>query len=480
MTTPFPESASYSGYDAPSRIEADLFDLEIVGDLPPLPGGTWYRCGPDPQYPPLHGDDFFLSGDGMMSMFRFADGHVDYRSRYVRTPRFLAERAARRRLFGDYRNPFTDDPSVRGVDRAQVNTSAFWHAGRLFALKEDSRPYEVHPDTLETRGVFDWNGALRSLTVTAHPKVDPVSGEMLFFGYEAGGLATRDIAFCAADAQGRLIREEWFEAPYCAMVHDFAITRDYVIFPLYPTIADLERMKLGGPHWMSDMAQPTHIAIMPRKGTVADIRWFRHRGCHAYHVINAWNDGTRVYLDQVLAQINPFPFIPDVSGAPYDLQKAVTIPTRWSFDFGAAGDTLDERPLARLAGDIPRIDERRLGLPYRFAYLGGVDPAQAMHKTGPVGGGFNLVCKLDVRSGVAETWHGNGACTFQEPLFVPAGEGEDDGYVLCVIDRHDENRSDVGVFDARSIARGPLALIRLPIRLRLAIHGCWVGASAPA
>ncbi len=100
MTKSFPETPSFTGYNAPSRVEADIFDLEIHGELPAELNGVWYRMTPDPQYPPRLGDDIFISGDGMISSFRFENGHCDYKSRYVRTARFLAERKARRGLFG--------------------------------------------------------------------------------------------------------------------------------------------------------------------------------------------------------------------------------------------------------------------------------------------------------------------------------------------------------------------------------------------
>jgi len=112
VTKPFPNTASFQGYNAPSRVEADIFDLEIHGELPREISGCWYRMTPDPQFPPRLGDDVYISGDGMISQFRFEDGHVDYKSRYVRTERFLAERKARRSLFGVYRNKYTDDASV--------------------------------------------------------------------------------------------------------------------------------------------------------------------------------------------------------------------------------------------------------------------------------------------------------------------------------------------------------------------------------
>ena len=473
MTKPFPDTASFAGYNAPSRVEADIFDLEIHGELPRELNGAWYRMTPDPQFPPRLGDDIYISGDGMISMFRFQDGHVDYRSRYVRTERFVAERKARRALFGAYRNRFTDDPSVEGVDRTVANTSPIWHAGRLFATKEDGLPYEVDPDTLETLGRFDWDGELKTRTVSAHPKIDPRTGELLFFGYESSGDASCDMAFGVADAKGRLVSEEWFQAPYPGMVHDFAITRDYAIFPVFPTIVELDRMKAGGPHWMSDISQDCWVAVIPRDGGVKGLRWFRRPGGQFFHVINAFNEGETITLDLCVSEMNSFPYIPDVSGIPYDPQKASAFPSRWTLDLTRNDDKIDERVISHVPGDVPRIDDRRIGQRYRQAWMGMVDPTRAMRFSGPVGAGFNMVGRLDIETAETDAWYGSDDDSFQEPQFVPAGAGETDGYVLAVIERHAQNLSDVGVFRAGRMADGPLALIRMPLRLRGAVHGCW-------
>src|SRR5690554_2236413 len=100
MTQPFPASMDFSGHNEPCRMECDIYDLVVEGELPREINGAWYRSVPDPQYPPRLGDDVFISGDGMISAFFFQDGHVDYRMRYVMTERLKLERAARRSLFG--------------------------------------------------------------------------------------------------------------------------------------------------------------------------------------------------------------------------------------------------------------------------------------------------------------------------------------------------------------------------------------------
>ena len=113
----FPDSRVFRGFNAPVRVEADVYNLEIQGEIPASLDGTFFRLAADSQYPPMVGDqDIYLNGDGMMTMVRFAGGHADLKTRYVQTDRFKAERAARRSLFGRYRNKFTDDASVAGVD----------------------------------------------------------------------------------------------------------------------------------------------------------------------------------------------------------------------------------------------------------------------------------------------------------------------------------------------------------------------------
>jgi carotenoid cleavage dioxygenase len=152
MTQDFPDTFDFSGFNEPTRLEAEVYDLVVEGEIPAEIDGTWYRLTPEPQYPPMLGHDTYLSGDGMISMFQFKNGHVDYKSRYVRTDRLKAEREARRGLFGLYRNPYTDDPSVQGINRTVANTTPVWHGNRLMCLKEDGLPYEVDPETLETKG----------------------------------------------------------------------------------------------------------------------------------------------------------------------------------------------------------------------------------------------------------------------------------------------------------------------------------------
>jgi len=476
MTQPFPATPDFSGHNAPSRVECDIYDLVVEGTLPAEINGNWYRSIPDPQYPPMLGDDTFLSGDGMVSVFRFENGHVDFRMRYVQTERWHNERRARRSLYGLYRNPYTDDPSVRGSRRGAANTTPIFHAGRLLAAKEDSRAWEVDPLTLETRGEWDYQGRLRSPTMTAHPRIDPETGEMFFFGYEAGGLASRDVAYCIANREGELIREEWFEAPYCALMHDFAVTKEHAIFPVFPIVADLARLKAGGPHWAWDATKDSFIGIMPRYGSVTEMRWFRAPPCSAFHFINAFTSGHTVHLDFSVANVPVFPFIRDASNlhvAPQDISGEMT---RWSFDLSKPGNDFERYRLGP-AGDLPRIADRDAMRDYRITYYGRVDPTLAPPiLTGPVGAGFNVLTRLDVHSGHATTLAMDARSTLQEPVHIPSNDPAHEGYLAFVVDLHDQNLSEVHLVEASHPERGSLARIKIPLRLRSGVHGTWVPA----
>ena len=164
MTAPFPQTMDYSGHNAPSRIECDIYDLVVEGNLPPEIRGIWYQSVPDPQYHTSSGKDTFLRGDGLERSFAFdGAGHVDFKQRYIRTERWLLEHQARKALFGAYRNPFTDDPAVAGGKRrSAANTAPFFHGGRVLAFKEDSPPWEVDPLTLETKGEWTFGGKLHN------------------------------------------------------------------------------------------------------------------------------------------------------------------------------------------------------------------------------------------------------------------------------------------------------------------------------
>ena len=483
MRDTFPDKPIFTGFNAPRRIEAEVADLEVIGELPPALEGVFYRCGPDPKYPPKYGDDINLNGDGMVTLFRFHDGHVDFRSRYVRTEKFELEAAARRALFGVYRNPYTDDASVAGKDRTTANTNIVFHAGRLFALKEDGLPHELDPFTLATRGRYDYGGRLRSKTFTAHPKIDPATGEMIAFGYEATGLASRDMAVQVIDPAGELVREEFFEAPYCSFQHDFAVTDRHIVFALMPCTADDDRMRAGGAHWMFEPDREVAIGVMARDGSPQGIRWFRGEARGIGHFLNAYDDGDKVVVDGFVSARNQFPFIANADGAPFDREQATPRLSRWTFDLASNSDTFEQETLFQDFMEMPRVDDRFAMRPHRYGFTTLIDPSKPLNVAGTIGLGWNTLARVDLQARTQSRYYVGDHSTAQEPQFIPRSPDapEADGYLLCVVTRYDgEPRSELIVLDTARMEDGPVATVRMPFRLRGAIHGNWVSAEALA
>ncbi|WP_129791351.1 carotenoid oxygenase family protein [Sphingosinicella sp. CPCC 101087] len=469
MTQPirFPEIQLYSGWGEPMRTECTIDALEIVqGEIPAGLEGTLYRNGADRQYPSGRDDDIFIDGEGMFHMFRFGGGQVDYKCRWVRTARFEVQEQARRGLFGRYRNTFTNDPSVQGVHMGTANTTAMFHAGHLYALKEDDLPYEVDPDTLATIGRTDMQGQIGATRFTAHPKVDPISNELLGFAYQARGDGTKDIAYYLFDKDGRKIKEIWFEMPYAACVHDFAVTDEWIVLPFFPLITDMDAVKAGGSFFQWHPDEETVIALVPRYGDAEGIRWFRGPATSAGHMMNAYRDGSKIHLDVCLYEGNCFPFFTTPSGE--TTEPVPPFLTRITMDLSRNDDAFGKRRLCNVPSEMPRTDDRYQGRPYRQGYM-------IVYRSAD---GSSSIGRIDQETGALDVWSPGPGDTVQECQFVPRtpDSPEGDGWLLVPVGRVSKVRSDLVILDAQNLAAGPVATVKLPVRVRSTFHGTWVPA----
>lgn len=479
--TGFPQTPYFVGLNEPVGKQVALTGLAVEGTLPPEVHGSFYRAVPDPAYPPKFANDHTLSGDGMVSRLSFnGDGTADFTMKFVDTARHLAEEELGRARFGKYRNPYTDDADMRGTDRTVANTTPVWHAGRLLMAKEDGRPYRVDPITLETLGSYDFGGALKSETMTAHVRIDAATGELFFYGYEADGLASTKVAYCIVGPDGVLMREQWFDAPYCAMMHDFTITENYALFPIYPTTADLDRLKAGGEHWHHHPELDSWLGVMPRYGDVSEMRWFKGpKGVMSYHMMNAWEgpDGL-INFDQCLANTNAFAFVREPSGIemqPWEIKGALT---RWTVDYTGSSDVVAEAEVGP-PGDFPVIPAARQGKPYSHGWMLTMNPEMQGPPVmgGPVGAMFNLLLRVDMHGGPPQALPLPPGWCYNEPVHVPSATPGHEGYLVFIVDNQTgENDFEhfAWVVDGGNIAAGPLATVRIPARLRPQVHGWWV------
>lgn len=465
MSKPFPDHPFLRGNFAPLSFEADARDLPVRGEFPKDLAGTLYRNGPNPQYAPKDGQYHWFVGDGMLHAFQVEDGRVHYRNRWVRTPRFELERDNNRPLYGFFGNPMTTDPIALGKDSGVANTNVVVHGGRVFALEEAHAPFEVDPHTLAPKGYETFQDKVQG-RFTAHPKLDPETGEMLGFAYSVGGFFTDKLAYYVIDKTGTMTRSEVFQAPYSAMVHDFITTRNHVIFPIMPLTGSLDRAMKGKPAFAWEPEKGNRIGIMRRDASTSSIRWFQGPASYVFHPMNAWEEGDRIIAD--VMQYGAAPLFPNPDGTPGDERKAVAKLVRWTFDLAGNTDTYKEEPLDDLQGEFPRFDERFAGLSYRHGFYAFYEPEQRKF-TGSFGG----LVHQDAKSGARKMWRAPAGDAVSEPVFVPrrpdAEEG--DGYLLAVVYRGEEKRSDLCAFDAMAIDAGPVGTAMLGHRVPYGFHG---------
>lgn len=476
-------SSSDSDFFAPMRFEAEVLDCEVEGSLPAALQGTFYRSCADRRFAPLYADDTPYNSDGAVDQFRFYDGHVDFLSRYVRTERFLAERKAHRALFGRYRNRSTSDPSVRHLSHNTANTTPIVHGGMLFSMKEESLPTRMDPSTLDTLGEWNFSGKITAKTFTAHPKLDPFTGELIAFSYEAKGDCSDDIAVYVIDKNAAVTNEIWFKVPVVSSMHDMAITDRHVILPTTGMVTSPERLQRGELHWAYDPTVPAHVAIVPRNGKAKDVRWFHGTPDQAMlvHTTNAWSEGNKVILEAPVAAENFHPYFPRVDGLPNDPARYVPTMRRWTFDLDSNSDGWQEEILfgGMKVTSFTRIDDRYLTRKNRYSFMMTSDPSL------PVNREFadtlavrvsNAWYRFDHLSGSIDKFSAGDSYGVSEPQFVPRSPAapEGDGYLIGVVNDFRTLRSELVVVDAMNLAAGAVARVKLPFRLHMQVHGWWV------
>ncbi|MGD0106716.1 MAG: carotenoid oxygenase family protein [Rhodopila sp.] len=448
----------------PIGTEYDVSDLPVAGELPRGLNGTLFRNGPNPQFAPVdpRRHHWFL-GDGMIHAFTLRDGRASHRNRWVRTDKWVAENAAGRSLMSGFGG--ASAPGVGVANTGVANTNIVWFGGRLLALEEAHLPFEMDPATLATRGVQSFDGALQG-PFTAHPKIDPVTGELVFFGYSTGGPLTPGMTFGTISAAGRVTRFERFEAPYCSMVHDFAVTEGHVLFPVLPLSGSMKRAMAGQPPFAWEPELGGHIGVLRRDCGVASLRWFRAENCYVFHVLNAWDEGNRIVADVI--QYDEPPLFPRADGRPSDPAATRGRLVRWTLDLDAGTDAFKRIELDGMSGEFPRLDERRAGLRNRFGLYVGTSPGADW---------LDTIVWLDLVSGARAAFTLPRGDAVSEAVFVPRGPGaaEGDGWLLAVAWRCAEKRSDLIVLDTDAVARGPVATVQLAHRVPFGFHGNWAG-----
>ncbi len=461
-----------SGAWQPQTTEYDAWNLEVEGEIPQDLAGTYLRNTENPllaapeRYHPF-------DGDSMLHSISFAAGEAQYHNRFVRTDGFTAEREANAPLYAGFTEfqrlqelnqpsniklwPNMKDAASTDVvvHRGQALAS-FWLCGDLYALD---------PVTLQAHGKADFSGKFPDDGVSAHPKVDENTGEMLFFNY---GLEAPYMHYGEIDAQGNLnhYRDVPLEGP--RMPHDMAFTENFAIVNAPSLFLDPEMLAKGVnvPRFFADV--PMRFGIIPRRSN-GPIRWFNAQPTYVLHWINAFEDGDEIVLDGFF-QDDPMPAsdpnwsIDRALHNNLDLHALKTYPHRWRFNM-VTGETKEERLSDRIQ-EFGMINGRFGGIPNRYSY--NALPCKGWF-------GFEGLIKLDLETGAEQVVELPEGVFASETVMAPriGGTAEDDGYLITFTMDLNNDRSQCLILDAQNPSAQPLAAITLPERISSGTHAFW-------
>ncbi|MCG6494263.1 carotenoid oxygenase family protein [Kitasatospora sp. A2-31] len=436
-----------TGHYTPVADELTATGLTVEGTLPPELTGRLVRNShnPKPGITPTH----WFKGSGMVYGIRLREGRAEwYRNRWVRTPALDGA-------------PYLTEHGP-DLTASAAGTHVIEHGGRLLALCEANLPFELTRE-LDTVGAYDFDGRLRT-AMTAHPKEDPVTGELHFF---ASSPFPPFLTYYVADAKGGIVHSAEVPGATASLKHDFAITRRHVVF-VEGTVTFDPTDHSGIPYGWSD-EQPARIGVMPRGGHGAGrVRWFSIEPGNMLHVANAYEDGLgRIVLEGPTVDREGFRLSWNWwTGAPGRGSEPVSrsYTRRWVVDLMAG--TVDEQIIDDLPVEFPTLNEEYLGAENRYRYAVSFPDEEGF-------GGYGVV-KYDRITGARRIRPVGDARMPSEALFVPAAgaTGEDEGYLLTVVTDLKQDASQLLVLDATGLDR--LATVHLPHRVSAGLHGSWI------
>lgn len=446
MTTTSTAPWHLRGNWAPVHTELTERSLRVDGTIPAALDGLYVRTGPNPS---SGTSPHWFFGDGMVHGVRLSGGKAQwYRNRFVQTP--------------DLTDPLADPMAGLGdLTRSKGNTHVLAHNGSLLALEEAHWPWRLDGE-LNTLGYENYGGAL-TCSMTAHPKICPVTGELIAFSYFS--FEPPYLHYIRVSPTGELVQLEGIDIPNIVMMHDFNVTRERVVFMDLPLVFDLSQVASGIPFKFNRDAG-ARLGVMPRNGTAADVRWYEIDPCYVFHPVNAYDDGDRVVLHVSR--------MPEAFGSSSDDYAEVGRLYRWTID--PAAGTVTEELVDGRPGDFGRVDDRRVGLEARYGYLMAL--AGEGNAEEPVYG--DAIYKYDLATGQCWEHHLGAGVRGGEPVFAPASPtaGEDEGWVMAIVHDTGTEQSRLVIIDAHDFTAPPVAVVHLPQRVPYGAHGSWVPANA--
>lgn len=480
---PLPKTADprvqIAGNFAPVPEQPVRHNLPVTGTIPECIKGVYVRNGANPLHEPVGGHHLF-DGDGMVHAVSFSGGNsASYACRFTETQRLVQERELGRPVFPKAIGELHGHLGIarlmlfyaRGlcglVDHSRgtgvANAGLVYFNRRLLAMSEDDLPYEVRitkSGDLQTIGRYDFGDQLKS-TMIAHPKIDPVSKELFALSYDVVQKPFLKYFKFSADGEKSPDVEIPLDVP--TMMHDFAITENFVVVPDQQVVFKLQEMVKGGSPMVYDKEKKSRFGILRKNAQNADdMRWIECADTFCFHLWNAWEEPETDEVVVIGSCMTPADSIFNESD---DNLKSVLSEIRLNLKTGESKKRAILQSSEQINLEAGMVNRNLLGRETRYAYLAIAEPW-------PKVSGF---AKVDLSTGKVEKFmYGEGKYG-GEPFFVPDSEREDGGYILAYVHDEKEGKSELQVVNAATLHTE--ASVKLPSRVPYGFHGTFVSST---
>ena len=462
-----------TGAWTPQHEEVTAHDLEILeGAVPRDLDGVYVRNTENQIHHPL-GRYHPFDGDGMIHQMSFRQGALSYRNRFVRTRCLAAEQEVGESLWGGLMDPAGTSKrpgfGAHGGLKDSSSTDVTVHRGAVLStFYQCGEAYCLDAETLEPLGIAGW---VPLDGISAHPKVDERTGELLFFNYSKHAPYMH---YGVVDRRGKLVTYTPIPLPGPRLPHDFAITEHYSILNDLPTFWDEQLLKRDIHAVRMHANLPSRFGVIPRHGRTDQLRWFEAQPTYVLHFLNAYEEGDEIVMDGYF-QENPTPAPLASAPAAYahlmgylDEHSFRSKLHRWRFDL-RTGRTREE-PLDDRVLEFGMINQQFTGQRYRYIYSSRAKPGWFL---------FTGFVKHDLQTGASTEFTLDEGRYASEAPFAPriGAIAEDDGYLVTFVTDENKGTSECVLLDARRIQDGPVCRIALPHKICSGTHAHW--ASRP-
>jgi all-trans-8'-apo-beta-carotenal 15,15'-oxygenase len=466
---------AWAGAIAQPASEFPATPLNVLsGQIPPNLRGTLYRNGPGCLQRNDRRVGHWFDGDGGILAVQFGEKGATATYRFVQTEGYLAEKAAGKFLFPNYGmiapGPFWNN-WLRPVKNT-ANTSVLALKDKLLALWEGGQPHALNLEDLQTLGKEDLGGLASGQSYSAHPKVDPITGEIFNF---AVGINSQ-LHLYKSDASGRIKQKNCFKLSGLPLIHDFVLTGRYLVFFVPPVRVNLLTAVLGiesysdAMRWKPQLG--TQILIFDRE-TLQLVSHSEAEAWYQWHYANGYDRETGEIVVEMVA-------FPDFATNQY-LKEVVTGETKtyakgtlWRVVLNPqTGKVLSREQLCDRSCEFPTVRSRQIGQPWRYTYCcvhrDNVDIRREL---------VGAIACFDRETNALTIADAGANCYPSEPIYVENEAGS--GWLLTVVYDGNAHRSEVWIYNSDAIAIGPICRLELPQVVPFSFHGTFADASAAA